>query len=132
MVCYAGRISEELFFGEACLGSGGRDDSDIAEATGTVASLHASYGMGQTLAYRGGADIWNALMAMDPDFRSSVAAHLDRVFDKAKTLLTKHQHDILTVAQNLQSRGEISGNDVKMLLGRSASSDARANVTPIK
>lgn len=132
MVCYAGRISEELFFGEACLGSGGRDDSDIALATESIASLHASYGMGPELAYRGGKDIWSPLMAMDADFRNGVTAHLDRVFNEAKTLLTTHRDNILAVAQALESHGEISGNDVKMLLGQSASSDARANVTPIK
>ncbi|WP_338610601.1 AAA family ATPase [Pelagibacterium nitratireducens] len=106
-VLLAGRISEELLLGEACLGWGGREDSDISVATESIASLHASFGFGPTLAYRGGSNVWGSLMTIDSDFREGVNGHLNRLYTETRSLLSDHRDKLLAVARELKSQREV-------------------------
>lgn len=76
VVLLAGRTAERILIGDASVGAGGDDDSDLAQATQLIAALHASAGLGDTLTYM--VSLRDALTAVRTDrkLRSKVEEHL--------------------------------------------------------
>jgi len=83
VVTLCGRAAEELLIGNISLGSGGDDDSDLAQVTKWIAALHASTGLGGTLAYL--ISHHDTLTAVRADFklRARVERHLQTLHERA-------------------------------------------------
>lgn len=113
VVVLAGRAAEMVFLGEASVGAGGEGSSDLAVATGTVASLYMSYG------YMPDFPIWRcepnhaiSMLSMDHGLREKVNQHLIRLSNEAERLVAAREGLVRDFAAELLrhrrlSRGEI-------------------------
>ena len=106
----AGRAMD-LLEGVPNTGAGGGPGSDIQRATEMVVALHAAYGLGQSLLYRGPSEAAEALRH-DPAFRRAVEADLARLFAEATRLVRENRRAIEAVAERLGADRVLSGEDV--------------------
>ncbi|WP_114945258.1 AAA family ATPase [Microvirga calopogonii] len=90
--------------------------SDLAVATRELSALHASYGLGRTLLHRTGAEDASALVRVDGRFSQSIEADLQRLMDRAVTIVTAHRVAVLAVAEALLARRVLSGTQVQVLM----------------
>ncbi|WP_284261264.1 AAA family ATPase [Bradyrhizobium iriomotense] len=121
VVLFAGRTAERILIGDASVGAGGYDDSDLAQATQLVAALHASAGLGDTLTYM--VSLRDALTAVrtDAELRSRVEQHLRVLQTRAENLVRQHREEILAVVARLRTRRQLSGEEIRQLLKRELS-----------
>lgn len=115
MVVLAGRAAEKAFLGDASVGAGGQGNSDLAVATGTLASMYMSYG------YMPDYPLWRcepnhaiSMLAMDQVLREKVNQHLVRLSDEACALVSEQEPLVRKFAAALLksrrlSRAEITG-----------------------
>ncbi|MEY9524052.1 cell division protease FtsH [Bradyrhizobium japonicum] len=120
VVLFAGRTAERILIGDASVGAGGDDDSDLAQATQLIAALHASAGLGDTLTYT--ASFKDALTAVriDPALRSKVEQHLQILQTRADNLIRQHRDEILAVADRLRIRRQLSGEEIRRIVREAA------------
>jgi ATP-dependent Zn protease len=111
----AGRAAEEALLGDASLGAGGGADSDLARATGLTAALHASFGAGAGVLWRGEPSEAVRLLG-DPGLRARVEADLDRLLARARELVRARAAAIETVARRLTARRHLTGAEVAALI----------------
>lgn len=116
----AGGEAERVILGSATSGSGGSEDSDVANATRVIAALHAS----TTLA---GAPIYlcppreaTELLRVDHSLRASVQQHMERLMARAGEMVRRHQAAISTVADELVRRRILTGADVEAVMKEGA------------
>jgi hypothetical protein len=117
VVGLAARAAESLLCGAASTGGGGSPRSDLGSATALIASLHVSYGLGESLAFMGAAgDEAMRELALDPGMRDRVERHLRILHDRAAAVVAANRSAILAVAEALAARRHLSGADVEALV----------------
>lgn len=116
----AGRAAERVFLGAAAAGSGGGEGSDLDRATTLVAALHASLGLGRTLAYRGDMAEMGRLVREDAALRRVVEADLVRLQADAERLVAADRRLVESVADRLVARRVLPGEDLRALVATAA------------
>ncbi len=111
----AGRAAEETLLGGGSLGAGGGADSDLGRATGLLAALHASFGLGAGLLWRADPDAAAAQLDADPGLRARVEADLERLHGRATQIARTHTAAIDAVARRLAARRVLTGAEVAAL-----------------
>ncbi len=119
----AGRAADERW-GHATSGAAGAPGSDLAIATGLVASKHGSYGLGETLTYRGTPSDMMALIDRDPAFKAVVETDLRNLFEAATAFVAENASRIEAVAERLLCSRILSGAEVRAILGEPEPPDA--------
>jgi ATP-dependent Zn protease len=115
VVLLCGRSAEQILIGSIGLGAGGNDESDLAQVTRWLATLHASTGLGDTLTYI--ASHQNALAAVreDQDLRTKVEHHLRSLKVRADAVVRQHRAAIVFVADRLQVCRQLSGDEIRRI-----------------
>ncbi|TGE02651.1 AAA family ATPase [Methylobacterium nonmethylotrophicum] len=111
----AGRAADEVW-GEPTSGAGGGRESDLAVATGLLASKVASWGLSGSLLYRGDHSEVQALLRTDGAFLDEVRHDLDRVYAKALRLVRENMDRIERVADCLVERRVLGGDEVRAII----------------
>ncbi len=112
----AGRMAEQLLFGDISSGSGGAPDSDLARATDIAVALETSYGMGASLLWRGPPETGTADLRLDRDLRARVEAHLQTAEATARSLLSDRGDTIKALAQALIKRGLLPQEEIEAII----------------
>ncbi|KQU34156.1 hypothetical protein ASG63_14105 [Methylobacterium sp. Leaf94] len=105
----AGRAGEMVFGLEASTGA----HSDLEFATNMAAAVHASYGMGESLAQRRHADKAASLIDEDAQFRRLVEVSLKASAARAAEIVSRHRGLIETLATALVEMRRIDGVDFR-------------------
>ena len=127
VVLLCGRAAERLLIGNAGLGAGGDDESDLAQATRFLATLHASAGLGDTLTYLAShRDALGAVRA-DRELRSKVEQHLRTLQARADGIVQRHRDAIVAVADRLRTRRQLSGEEVRRIVDATPPNDQTNN-----
>ncbi|TNC11691.1 AAA family ATPase [Methylobacterium terricola] len=126
IVALAGRAMDASS-GAANTGAGGGSGSDLAKATELVASIHATFGLGDELAIRGGPDAAVAAMRDDPALRRVVERDLQALYARAVAFVRDHRPAIEAVAERLVATRVLSGEEVERLIRSHAGTPARSN-----
>ncbi len=108
----AGRAAEEVILGEPSAGAGGTAASDLALATGLLASLHASLGLRETLIGRAPPEEAATLASLDPALRDKIESDLTRLYDEALALMRQRRRAVNAVADRLLARRRLAGEEV--------------------
>ncbi|MFC4174031.1 AAA family ATPase [Microvirga sp. GCM10011540] len=103
--------------------------ADLCEATRLVTAIHASFGLGATLAHRVAHEEAEILLRYDPRLSALVEADLQRLMGQAVALVRRHDEAIRTVAGALLARTTLVGDEVARILAR-APVPARAGTHP--
>jgi len=122
----AGRAADLVLGAGASAGAVG----DLALATRELSALHASYGLGRTLLHRTGAEDASALVRVDSRFSQSIEADLQRLMNRAVTIVTAHRAAVLAVAEALLTRRVLSGTQVQALMEAYPPSASGIDYTP--
>ncbi|MPR10061.1 AAA family ATPase [Microvirga tunisiensis] len=122
----AGRAADLVLGAGASAGAVG----DLALATRELSALHASYGLGDRLLHRGGVDDASALLRVDSGFARCIEADLQRLMNRAITLVTAHRAAVLAVAEALIVHRVLSGTQVQALMEAYPPSMARIDDIP--
>jgi len=125
----AGRAADELW-GRVTSGAAGGPGSDLAHATALVAGKHASWGLGQSLLWRGDQAEALSLLKTEPALRQTVSTDLNRLYDLARDLVSRNAGVIDRIAHRLVEKRVLSGDEVRGIIGLSAS-EAADDTTPI-
>lgn len=115
VVALCGRAAERLLLGETSVGAGGGEDSDLALATRTIASLHASAGLGDRIVFT--ADLDRALKAVrrDKSLRRRVDRHLADLQKRADELVARNRRTISAIATSLAETRYLSAEAIQNL-----------------
>ena len=110
----AGRMAERILIG--AVSDGGA--SDLKHATGTIAAMHISSGLGGQLVYLG--DETEALRQVrrDKKLRSTVETHLQQLQRRSEMLVRQHRQSIAAVASELAARRFLSGEAIEAIMAR--------------
>eukprot|EP01035_Chromulina_nebulosa_P034429 gene34429-46193_t len=101
-----------VLLGKPSAGAG----SDLEQATRTLASLHASHGLGETLIHLCRSANVSSELSMNPDLRDRVERDLRDAEARAIGLVEKHRQAVMAVAARLIAKRHISGADVKAIV----------------
>ncbi|MGH7042659.1 MAG: AAA family ATPase, partial [Acetobacteraceae bacterium] len=120
----AGRAAEQELLGNASVGAGGGDTSDLARATALLTLAEASLGFGSTLTWRGDPDTRQAaaMIATDRELDARVSAHIADAYAEARRLIGAHRAAVEAVAEALLARGVVTGGEVEALIAASGTS----------
>ena len=115
----AGRTAEMLILGSAGMGSGGTDQSDLAQATNLALDAETNLGFGQIhpLLYRRVLD-QSAMLTGDRQLAELVHKRLEAEEAMASDLLTQNKDILLELAKHLVTEKVLDGNEVHELLGK--------------
>jgi cell division protease FtsH len=116
IVLLCGRAAERILIGNASLGAGGDDGSDLAQATQFIATLHASAGLGDTLTYLVSHRDALAAVRADQRLRNRVEQHLRILQARADEMVQRHRDAIVAVADQLRTRRQLSGEEVRRIV----------------
>ncbi|GJE54883.1 AAA family ATPase [Methylobacterium thuringiense] len=119
-----GRAAEVVILGEACGGSGGSADSDLARASALLAGLHGSLGLGQGLVYLGQPSEVAGGLRQDSVLRAAVEADLHRLHSEAERLISRFRDVVEDVAERLVRNRIVDGDELRRLIA-GASGDRR-------
>ncbi|GLQ56559.1 AAA family ATPase [Devosia nitrariae] len=124
VVCsLAGRAAEIVLLGAPSSGSGGRPESDLAQATQTIADLHASLGLKDGLTWHGFGKSAAELIKHSPDLREAIESDLQRLHAVAIDMAKTHLRLIEILARTLVEKQSMTGTEVAhLLLGGSLNS----------
>lgn len=113
----AGHAAELLIFGDATIGSGGNDQSDLARATKLALDAETSLGLGKILPllYRQTND-QTPILLHDRQLAQHVHTRLEAAEDMAGELLLQHQNELLILANRLAIAKTLDGDEVSKLL----------------
>ncbi|RQH12667.1 AAA family ATPase [Bradyrhizobium sp. RP6] len=108
-----GRAAERVLLttGES-IGGGGDEGSDIGLATEAIASLHLTWGVGGTIAFLGSRKDALEAVRYDRSLRDVVEADLQRLQERADSIVDTHREAVVAVAKALQRRRHLSGDAV--------------------
>ncbi|MFC7052509.1 AAA family ATPase [Hansschlegelia quercus] len=112
-----GRAADELLSGGPS--SGAQDD--LRKVTQLAAAIHASFGLGATLASRTSYSAAGDLVAFDASLRRLVEADLARLMKTAREIVQRHRSEIEALAAWLVVHRFGTGADVEALLAGSTS-----------
>jgi cell division protease FtsH len=134
VVLLCGRAAERLLIGNASLGAGGDDESDLAQATQFIATLHASAGLGDTLTYLVSHRDALAAVRVDERLRGRVERHLRTLHIRADEIVHRHRDAIIAVANQLQIRRQLSGDEIRQIVEARPSNDWTdiINISPLQ
>ncbi|GLS45845.1 AAA family ATPase [Methylobacterium brachythecii] len=121
-VCLAGRVSEQIRFGEASIGAGGLGGSDLQQATELARDIETKFGlggMGPVLVDVSGRDLLvpNGILEL-------VAKRLLAAEERVRVLLTQRWKEVEAIADALLVDGYLAGAEVERILAAAASQDA--------
>lgn len=127
----SGRAAEKLVFGDAVMGSGGNEVSDLARATMFATDAEAACGFGKTqpLLYRSIQD-QPSLLSLDRQLAGQVHARLEAAERRAMELLSKNRGALLALATRLAKAKVLDGSEVKALLSAEIHTAAGAPEDP--
>lgn len=114
----AGRAAEVLILGGAGMGSGGTDNSDLAQATQLALDAETSLGFGKKhpLLYRRFKD-QSVLLSQDHQLAQRVHTRLEAAEAMANDLLIQNKDVLLQLAKRLATEKVIDGAEVQNLIG---------------
>jgi len=113
VILLCGRAAEHVLLGPISSGAGGGLGSDLALAAGMAASLRASFGLADTLLWRGTPTEAAQIASRDPGLRAEVDADLKRLYGRALHLMTTQRASVAAVAERLLRDRYLSGEDVR-------------------
>jgi ATP-dependent Zn protease len=115
----AGQAAEKLIFGEAGVGSGGNERSDLARATrlATDAETNLGFGNSQPLLYRS-LEEQPSMLSLDRQLAQHVHERLEASEKMALELLSRHQDALLALATRLAEAKTMDGHEVRALLAQ--------------
>lgn len=118
-VCLAGRVAEQIRFGEASIGAGGLGGSDLQQATELARDIETKFGlggMGPVLVDVSGRDLLvpNGILGL-------VAKRLLAAEERVRVLLTQHWREVEAIADALLVDGYLTGTEIERLLASAAS-----------
>lgn len=117
LISLAGRNAELLILGDACDGS----QIDLHTASFLVAAIHGSLGLGASLVHREKAP--QALKLLDdPQFRELVEVELRLIDAHCMVLMTRHQEQLMAVAETLRERRALSAAEFLKIVQQRANS----------
>jgi hypothetical protein len=116
MTLLAGRASEIVMLGNACIGSGGGPDSDLARATALATQMHTSFGFGSSLLYRGNPNETLHLLELDPALRQEVERLLVDLHERTLSLMRRHHAAIKALARALMKHRVLNGEEVARII----------------
>jgi cell division protease FtsH len=117
----SGRAAERVVTMAESIGSGGDDTSDLAQVTKMIAALHASAGMGETIAYLVPHEEALEAIRADLTLRARVERDLQDLQRRAEQLLRRHRKAVVAVATALLERRHLSGDEVREIFEATAS-----------
>ncbi len=115
----AGRAAEVLVLGSAGMGSGGTDQSDLAQATNLALDAETNLGFGKyhPLLYRRFQD-QSVMLTSDRQLAQQVHIRLEAAEAIAKKLLNQNRDVLLELANSLATAKVLDGAEVQNLIGR--------------
>jgi cell division protease FtsH len=114
----SGRAAEQVILGSASTGAGGSTGSDLARAAMMIASIHASYGLGDSLQWRSPPADAGRLANLDPTLRAQIDVDLKRLFARAMKLVESHRPAIEAIAERLLKVRYLSGDDIQRVVAK--------------
>jgi cell division protease FtsH len=129
VVLLCGRAAEQLLIGNAGLGAGGDDKSDLAVVTQFVATLHASAGLGDTLTYTVSYQEALAAVRADHELRARVEQHMRTLQARADEIVRRHRDAITAVADQLRIRRQLSGEEISRIFDATPVSSDQAQTS---
>lgn len=127
----AGRAAEILVFGNASGGGGGGDDSDLGRATWLALTAITTLGLDperRSLVWMGARDAMGAasLLSIRPDLQRAVNRMLAAAQDGAIRILSIRKVALTKVAEALDQRGTLAGDEVRAILGEDGAKAVKA------
>lgn len=119
-----GRAAEEEILGTAYKGAGGEEGSDLHAATDLVTYLEIQLGMGEGISYldaKSPADR-DRIRRSNPTIASRVECALAREMRRSREIVRRYRSAVEAVAEALEKRGQVAGEEVARLLSGEASS----------
>jgi cell division protease FtsH len=118
-IILAGRVGEEMIFGEGSHGAGGEPGSDLERATTLAAVMAGSVGLAgpSPLVFLGPARDAHGFITFD-EIRKSVDAELRKAAASCRELLECHRGAVETVASRLSAANRVDGAEVALILER--------------
>ena len=119
MTCYlAGRAAELTIFGEALIGNGGGEGSDLAIATASALQLETILGCSRDtpLLYMPSERPAHDLR-FDPALAARVNKRLEAALAVATDIVSQHREPMLKLARELDGKSYLEGEEVHRLLG---------------
>jgi ATP-dependent Zn protease len=115
----AGQAAEKLVFGEAGVGSGGNERSDLARATklATDAETNLGFGNAQPLLYRS-LEEQPSMLSLDRQLAQHVHGRLETAERMALELLSRRHDALLALATRLAEAKTMAGHEVRALLAQ--------------
>jgi ATP-dependent Zn protease len=115
----AGRAAEVLNLGNAGMGSGGTDSSDLAQATNLALDAETNLGFGKKhpLLYRR-FQHQSAMLTSNRQLAQRVHMRLEAAEAMANDLLNLNQHILLRLAKRLATAKVLDGDEVQNLIGK--------------
>lgn len=113
----AGQAAEKLVFGEAGIGAGGSERSDLARATKIATDAETNVGLGraQPLLYRS-LEEQPSMLSLDRQLAQHVHDRLEASERMALELLSLHHAALLALATRLAEAKTLDGGEVRALL----------------
>jgi cell division protease FtsH len=119
MIALGGRAAEIVVLGRPGAGAGGDPESDLAIATRSISSLHASLGLGNELTYRADPDEAHELIRFDLALRATVGGELNRLAARAEAILRSNRAALDAIAAALLTRRHLDGEAIQRLFADS-------------
>jgi cell division protease FtsH len=120
----AGRAAEICVLGDAAIGSGGDEGSDLCRATEIARALETKHGVGIT----GPVYVPEAQTLFVPGLMEAVRGRLEEAEERAVEILTEHQSAIATLAHALDQDGFLSGADAEAIIVSCSRGSATADL----
>jgi cell division protease FtsH len=142
-IILAGRVGEEMIFGEGSHGAGGEPGSDLERATTLAAAMAGSVGLAgpSPLVFLGPTRDAHGFITFD-EIRKSVDGELRQAAASCRELLERHRGAVEMVARRLSAANRVDGAEVARILeleasahdatGRTAATQEPAAAAPIR
>jgi ATP-dependent Zn protease len=116
VVQLCGRAAEQTVLGPATTGAGGGPGSDLATAAAWAASIHASYGLADSLVWRAPPPDAARIATIDPALRALVDADLKRLLARAMDLVQARRPAVEAIAERLLRDRHLSGDEIQRVV----------------
>ncbi len=117
-ICLSGRCGEQVLLQSTSSGSGGGEGSDLQRATAMIASIHASFGMGEGLTHRATPDTVMQLLTFDAALARQVEDDLQRLAGIARSIVEDNVFLVETVAAALLKNRHLTGQQFLAICDR--------------
>jgi len=114
----AGRAAEEELLGNAYMGAGGPEGSDLQRATDLATEMEVLFGMGEGISYFDASTPAHRdrLRRANPEIAARVERVLVRELGRSREIVRRHRRAIEEVAATLEKTGHVEGTDVARIL----------------